>query len=248
MGILKYQNKRNIIRCIYDITENDLNTNVNIINWDEHNKEELKNKCKLYIQTFYGKKNINFEKIYKFTNVEENTIIIQFHGFIKNISSLFKGCSKLTEVYFNEFESTEIEEIKNLFKDCESLKKIDLTNFDISNVKTIEGIFINSPINESNVIGYENTKYFLKKHIVEEAIPTEFIYNQINIIRNTNDTENNKVNDSSERRVISIKKKSTMIDNEDIQIFDDSLKSSIKPNKEIQIEDINNNPSIIQKN
>ena len=138
MGILKYQNKRNIIRCIYDITEYDLNTNVNIINWDEHNEEELKKKCKLYIQTFYGKKNINFDKIYKFTNVEENTIIIQFHGFIKNISSLFKGCSKLTEVYFNEFESTEIEEIKNLFKDCESLKKIDLTNFDISNVKTIE--------------------------------------------------------------------------------------------------------------
>ena len=216
MGILKYQNKRNIIRCIYDITEYDLNTNVNIINWDEHNEEELKKKCKLYIQTFYGKKNINFEKTYKFTNIEENTIIIQFHGFLKNISSLFEGCSKLSEVYFNEFESTEIEEIKNLFKDCESLKKIDLTNFDISKVKTIEGIFINSPINESNVIGYENNKYFFKKRIVE-AFPTEFIYNKKHIINYITNSENSYGNNSIEGRILQIENKNTMADNEDIQ-------------------------------
>ena len=213
MGILKYQNKRNIIRCIYDITEYDLNTNVNIINWDEHNEEELKKKCKLYIQTFYGKKNINFEKTYKFTNIEENTIIIQFHGFIKNISSLFEGCSKLSEVYFNEFESTEIEEIKYLFKDCESLKKIDLTNFDISNVKKIEGIFRNSLIKKNNVIGYENNKYFLKKRIVE-AFPTEFIYNKKNIINYVTESENLEGNNSIEGSIIKIEKKNTMADDE----------------------------------
>ena len=213
MGILKYQNKRNIIRCIYDITEYDLNTNVNIINWDEHNEEELKKKCKLYIQTFYGKKNINFEKTYKFTNIEENTIIIQFHGLIKNTSSLFEGCSKLSEVYFNEFESTEIEEIKYLFKDCESLKKIDLTNFDISNVKKIEGIFRNSLIKKNNVIGYENNKYFLKKRIVE-AFPTEFIYNKKNIINYITDTENSDGNNSIEGSILQIEKKNTMADDE----------------------------------
>ena len=216
MGILKYQNKRNIIRCIYDITEYDLNTNVNIINWDEHNEEELKKKCKLYIQTFYGKKNIDFEKTYKFTNIEENTIIIQFHGFLKNISSLFEGCSKLSEVYFNEFESTEIEEIKNLFKDCESLKKIDFTNFDINNVKKIEGIFRNSLIKKNNVIGYENNKYFLKKRIVE-AFPTEFIYNKKNIINYITNSENSYGNNSIEGRILQIENKNTMADNEDIQ-------------------------------
>ena len=83
MGILKYQNKRNIIRCIYDITEYDLNTNVNIINWDEHNEEELKKKCKLYIQTFYGKKNINFEKTYKFSGKSFN------NTFFKEIFIIF---------------------------------------------------------------------------------------------------------------------------------------------------------------
>ena len=250
MGILKYQNKRNIIRCIYDITENDLNTNVNIINWDEHNKEELKNKCKLYIQTFYGKKNINFEKIYKFTNVEENTIIIQFHGFIKNISSLFKGCSKLTEVYFNEFESAKIEDIEYLFKDCESLKKIDFSNFDTSNVKKFEGIVNNCPINKRDVIGYENVEYFFNKCVHDKGIQTEIIYNQENIIMNTNNSESNNGN-NSERKILTITKKSTMVNNEDIQIFDDTLKSSTKSNKKnkkIKTKSFNNNGSIIQKN
>ncbi len=248
MGILKYQNKRNIIRCIYNITENDLNTNVNIINWDEHNEEELKQKCELYIQTFYGKKNISFEKIYKFTNVEENTIIIQFHGFIKNICSLFKGCSKLTEVYFNEFESAKIEDIEYLFKDCESLKKIDFSNFDTSNIKKFEGIVNNCPINKSDVIGYENVKYFFKKCVHDKGIQTEIIYNQENIIMNTNNSENNNGSNNSERKILTINKKSTIVNNEDIQFFEDSLKISTKSNKKNKTKSFNNKRSIIHKN
>ena len=155
--------KKSYITAKYDITQDYLNKNIQILNFGDNNKDEIEKKCCIYLDkqeiafsfeyTFDkpGEYIFNFEFIdllidanklfYKCTNL----ISINFEKFktnyIKDMSDMFNGCSKLEILDLSNFKTHEVKNMKNMFKDCSSLKNINLSSFDTNNVLDMTEMF-----------------------------------------------------------------------------------------------------------
>ena len=60
---------------------------------------------------------------------------------LKDISSMFSGCSSLTSINLLYFNTSTITNMSSLFKDCALLESIDLSNFETSLVKDMSNMF-----------------------------------------------------------------------------------------------------------
>lgn len=56
-------------------------------------------------------------------------------------SYMFDGCRNLTEVDFDEFDTSQITDMTRMFCDCYGLKSLDLSGFDTENVTGMTGMF-----------------------------------------------------------------------------------------------------------
>ena len=156
--------KQSYILATYDITVNDINKNIQILNCDEKiNKDEIKKICNIYLNdtkidfTFeYNFKKpgkyvfkFEFDDLLKFANklfYKCNTLInLDLRKFktnyLKDMADIFNGCNKLETLDLSSFKTKDVISMKASFKDCSSLKTLDLSTFDTKNVTDMSEMF-----------------------------------------------------------------------------------------------------------
>ena len=57
------------------------------------------------------------------------------------MSYMFYGCSSLTELNLNNFNTNNVTDMNEMFCFCSSLKKLNLNNFNTNNVTNMRGMF-----------------------------------------------------------------------------------------------------------
>ena len=130
--------QKNHIIAIYNITPNDVNKNIKIINNDEkNNKKKIKNNCNIYL----NEEKIKFNPNYTFTKPGKYTFKFEFNDLLINAKKLFSGCDTLISLDFSKFKSNYIHDMSYMFKDCKQLEKIDLSNFKTKEATKMKGVF-----------------------------------------------------------------------------------------------------------
>ena len=155
--------KKSFIVAIYDIGEEDINKKMQILNCDNINREEIKQKCNIYLNN----NKIDFTFEYTFNNPGKYTFKFEFSdlltnanklfyeckslislnvekfksNYIKDMSDMFNGCSKLESLDLSNFKTREVLSMKSMIKKCNSLKNVDLSSFDTKNVTDMSEMF-----------------------------------------------------------------------------------------------------------
>ncbi len=62
---------------------------------------------------------------------------------VTDMNCMFSGCSDLSNIYLNNFDTTNVTDMGGMFCDCKGLTNLDLSNFDTSNVSVIDSMFCN---------------------------------------------------------------------------------------------------------
>lgn len=76
------------------------------------------------------------------TNLTTVDLEIRAGQKINDAEDLFKGCSSLTTIYWNNyFDTSEVKYMSSMFEGCSSLTEIDMTKFNLSSVKYIDSMF-----------------------------------------------------------------------------------------------------------
>ena len=130
--------RQSYIVAIYDISEEDVNKDIQIMNCEDNiNKEELNNICKIKINNEV--KDLTFK--YKFDSPGKYNIIFKFNQLLKNANKLFYGCKNLISLNFQRFKSNYIKNMSDMFNGCEKLESLDLSNFKTKEVTTMKNMF-----------------------------------------------------------------------------------------------------------
>ena len=93
----------------------------------------------LYENTTISLSNM-FENNEKLIYFSFNVYLMKYF-YINNIKGMFKGCSKLEQVYFHSFEGLNLKDISFLFYDCSSLSTLKFGNINTSEVKDMSYLF-----------------------------------------------------------------------------------------------------------
>ena len=91
-------------------------------------------------------------------NGSSNLTSITFTGtnnIIKSMRSMFNGCSILTEVNLDCFDTSNVTDISGMFGSCKSIKTLDLSKLNTGQVTTMVSMF-NGCKSLTNIIGIEN--------------------------------------------------------------------------------------------
>lgn len=59
----------------------------------------------------------------------------------EDMTSMFEGCSKLTDLDLSGFETEKVDSMESMFKNCSSLQKLDLSGFDTTKVNNMDEMF-----------------------------------------------------------------------------------------------------------
>ena len=128
---------KNSIIGVYDITEEDINKNIQILNCNEYNKDEIRKICNIVLDN----KKIDFTFEYVFNKAGKYTFKFEFQNLLKNACKLFNGCKSLISLNFGKFKSNYLINMNNMFEGCCKLKALDLSNFKTSDVIYMSGTF-----------------------------------------------------------------------------------------------------------
>ena len=129
--------KENYIIAVYDITKNDIDKNITILNCDDSNKIEISQKCQIYV----NKIKIDFSFQCKFSKPGNYTFKFLFNGLLSNAKKLFYKCDKLIYVNFEKFNTKYITDMSDMFNTCSLLKYLDLSLFKTHEVKSMKNMF-----------------------------------------------------------------------------------------------------------
>ena len=150
--------KQSFIMATYDISINDINKKIQILNYDEKiGKKELENICNIYLDN----KKIEFNLEYTFNKPRTYTFTFEFNELLTNANKLFYGCNCLISLNFSKFKSNYIKDLTDMFNGCSNLTSLDLSNFKTNEVYSMKGLFKNcnslkildiSSFNTNNVI------------------------------------------------------------------------------------------------
>ena len=184
LGIEKI-NKSNYIKCIYNIEDEELDREHQLINYNRQNGENL-NDIKENVIIFKNKeikpnkkteenpkfldaeKSYSYLKEFTFDNYFEESgyyyYIYSFKIELKNGSYLFYNCLSLEELDLSKFNSSNITTNYWMFRQCSSLKKINLTNFDTSNSENMSDMFYGCKLlEEINVSSFNTQKVIIMR-------------------------------------------------------------------------------------
>ena len=152
--------KDNYILCEYNINEEDLNKDSQILNYlNEELKEEIINYykeigkadyileinedeinssiCDLYLDN----ERINFSYKYKFEKEGKYSLKILFKRSIKNMSYMFNKCSSLISLNLSHFNTNNVLNMQGMINTCSSLTSLNISNFKTNNVKDMSAMF-----------------------------------------------------------------------------------------------------------
>ena len=180
--------KIDYIKCIYNITKENINKEIQIMNNKYYNYDlkklvfnnEIENNIKVMING--EKKKICFK--YKFNKEGQHKVyfisnsLINMSGMfyecvslekvdlslfkadnIINMSGLFSKCSSLKEINLKSFKSEYIRNLSWIFDGCCSLKEIDLISFKTNKVKYMNGMFQGcSSLKSINLLSFKTEK------------------------------------------------------------------------------------------
>ena len=79
---------------------------------------------------------------FKINIAEKNSSIELIRNeILTNCHEMFAETSKIIEINFIDFDTSEVTDMSSMFMNCESLKSLDLSGFDISNVVDMTKLF-----------------------------------------------------------------------------------------------------------
>lgn len=103
--------KENYIIAIYNITYDDINKNIRILNCDSSNKAEIFKKC----QIFVNNRKINFSFECRFSKPGIYTFKLIFNDLLTSTKKLFYKCDKLFDISFEKFNTKHITDMSDMF-------------------------------------------------------------------------------------------------------------------------------------
>ena len=130
------QNIQMLIKCIYEVKDNNEIQIINNQNGDYKN-EEIEQKIK--ILNGNEKEQLTFKK--KFNNLGKNIIIFICEKKLKNMDVIFNQCSSLKQIEFINFDTSRVKSMNGMFFGCKELEYVDLSCFDTSNVTDMKFMF-----------------------------------------------------------------------------------------------------------
>ena len=134
--ILEYDNN---IKITVKIKKEDLNKNIQIINYNDKNKNEIEESCILY----FNNEKINLTYKYIFKEEGEYSFKFLFDKLLSNINKLFFNCYSLSFIDLSNFNTFKITEMNDMFYNCYNLKYINLYNINTCNVINMSHLFFN---------------------------------------------------------------------------------------------------------
>ena len=102
-----------LIKCIYDIKDNNLTQIINNRGRVDVNKEI---ESKIKILNGNQKEKLIFQK--KFTSIGRNEITFIVEEKLNNMSFMFNKCSSLKEIHFINFETIQATSMSAMFHEC----------------------------------------------------------------------------------------------------------------------------------
>ena len=131
-------NEISFIRCTYLINDKNETPIINYRGKVTLN-QEIKSKIKINILNDNKEKQLPLKK--KFNIMGLNYIDFIITGKFNDMSFMFKDCSSLKEIQFNNIDTGQVTKMNNMFEECEELEKLDISNFNTSNVTEMECMF-----------------------------------------------------------------------------------------------------------
>ena len=141
----------NFIIAEFDITDDDINRDIGIINsYEEYmksdsliekdktkmNEEQIK-QCEIRIND----KLIPFDYFYKFDKKGIYTIKYSFNNLLTDTNHMFYQCLSLTSIDLSNFNTKNVTNMFAMFSLCSSLMKINLSNCNTQNVTNMSWMF-----------------------------------------------------------------------------------------------------------
>ena len=81
------------------------------------------------------------EYLYSDFNQIENNVTFVWYEPLNNLNSLFDGCTEITEIIFQNFDTSIVTNMQNMFSDCNSIISLDLSSFITDNVENMAEMF-----------------------------------------------------------------------------------------------------------
>ena len=147
-------NDKNIIISEVNISSDDIDKDIQIINsYENHRKiqetkenykpEEYNNKedIQKYVEIKINGKTIPFSYMHRFKKEGKYKIEYIFKKNLTKINHMFYGCWKLTSLDLSNFNTQEAINISYMFYDCFSLITLNLSNFNTQKAEKIDYIF-----------------------------------------------------------------------------------------------------------
>ena len=153
-------NKINFIKCVYEIENDDIGKDIQIINYMDKNVYELKNEeiqkqVKIII---FGEIESNILK-YKFNKEGEYIIYLISYKDLRNMSYMFYDCSSLKELNLSSFNTNQVTNMAYMFDGCSSLKELNLSSLNTNHVTDMYSMFNRcSSIKELNLSSFDTNQ------------------------------------------------------------------------------------------
>ena len=132
----KINNGESLIKCIYDVKENN---EIQIINNRDGNVLNGDIEAKIKIWNNNKKEKLIYKK--KFDKLGLNTIYFIIEKKLDNLNFIFNDCSSLKQIQFINPEMERVRGMLGMFNECKNIEFIDLSSFDTSNVTDMSYLF-----------------------------------------------------------------------------------------------------------
>ena len=157
----------NFIIGIINISQKDINKNIQIINsfenvkrenkyknndndWKYENEKDIKENTEIKIE---GEK-INFSYYHSFDKKGIYEILYIFKKELSKTNHMFYNCDKITNLYLSNFNTQNVTNMSHMFTCCKTLTKLNLSNLNTQNVTNMSYIF--SGCNSLNNLNLSN--------------------------------------------------------------------------------------------
>ena len=153
-------NQDNYITGVINITEDDINKEVQVINsydelkrngnpdvkqekysndddWKRENEKEIKDNCEIQING----KNSPFAYFFSFKEVGNYQIKYNFKNNLTKLDYMFFDCSSLIDLDFSNFNTENVTNMEFMFYYCNSLTNLNILNFNTQKVTNMKSLF-----------------------------------------------------------------------------------------------------------
>ena len=135
-------NNINYIKCVYEIKQEDIGKEIQIINnkyydWGDIKNKEIEKEIKVIID---GEIKSNIMK-YKFNKEGEYIIYLVSYNLLTDMSCMFYLCSSLIKLNLSPFDTNQVTNMVDMFCGCSSLKELNLSSFNTNKVTNMSYMF-----------------------------------------------------------------------------------------------------------